>query len=451
MSIKQSFRGTHDCVRAFLACVLVTFAQAAWAQDQEGAAGADDPQPAEIDGGEAPENQETPPTEAPAWRTPLDALELHLLPMRQAALEEEADYWLELLEQKTRELSDTEIAILTAEGEARTSLQERAAELRREKAGIAERTEMVLSALEARGGDVESHRKYLAAVSGFEIDVTDTSAAWINFRTWLWADDGGKRVFWNIIKFLVTLLAFWILGIILGSIVRRAVSTFRKTSNLLRDFLAGMTRKTTIIVGAVVAVSMLGVNITPLVAAIGAAGLVIGFALQGTLSNFASGIMILFYRPYDVGNYVNVGGVAGTVEAMTLVSTTLVTPDNQTVIVPNNSVWNNVITNVTGRDKRRVDMTFGSSYDSDIDQAKAVLQEVLSSHPLVLDDPPINIQVNELADSSVNLIARPWVETADYWTVYWELQAQVKQRFDREGIVIPFPQRDVHLYREGVE
>ena len=203
--------------------------------------------------------------------------------------------------------------------------------------------------------------------------------------------------------------------------------------------------------GFVVALSMLEINVGPLLAAIGAAGFIIGFALQGTLSNFAAGIMILIYRPYDVGDFVDIGGTFGTVDAMTIVSTTLMTLDNQKVVVPNNMIWGDKITNVTGTDKRRVDMVFGIGYSDDIAKAQRILEEILVDHEAILKDPEPVVKVHELADSSVNFVVRPWVKTENYWNVYWDITKTVKLRFDDEGISIPFPQRDVHVYNNSVD
>ena len=210
-------------------------------------------------------------------------------------------------------------------------------------------------------------------------------------------------------------------------------------------------RKLIFIVGFVVALSMLDINVGPLLAAIGAAGFIIGFALQGTLSNFAAGIMILIYRPYDVGDFVDIGGTFGTVNAMTIVSTTLMTIDNQKVVVPNNLIWGDKITNVTGTDKRRVDMVFGIGYSDDIAKAQRILEEILVDHEAILKDPEPVVKVHELADSSVNFVVRPWVKTENYWNVYWDITKTVKLRFDDEGISIPFPQRDVHVYNNSVD
>jgi len=412
---------------------LVALGQAgAWAQDSGGAGTTADTQP---------------------WEVSIDDLQLQLLPLRQEDLKAECEKWISLLEAHAQTLSEWKLARNRETDDAvLADLRAKIAAMETEKSALADRCEVVVSAYEFKGGDVEEYDKYLAAVGGIGIDVADTGTALLQLRTWITSEDGGMKWLWAIIKFAVTMLAFWILSRIVGAIIKRAVSTVKGTSELLRKFLSSFARKIVLLIGAVVAVSALGVDIGPLVAAIGAAGLVIGFALQGTLSNFASGIMILLYKPYDVGHFIEAGGVTGTVENMTLVSTTLVTPDNQTIVVPNNSVWGGVIKNVTGRTTRRVDLTFGISYSDDIDKAKAVLEDIVKSHELVLKDPAPNIRVTALADSSVNFICRPWVKTSDYWGVYWDLHAEVKRRFDKEGIGIPFPQMDVHFHKaDGAE
>ena len=225
------------------------------------------------------------------------------------------------------------------------------------------------------------------------------------------------------------------------------MANIKSTSALLKDFIVNITRKAVFIVGFVVALSMLEVNIGPLLAAIGAAGFIMGFALQGTLSNFAAGILILIYRPYDVGDLVEVGGMLGKVDAMTIVSTTLRKPDNQKVVIPNNMIWGDIITNITGTSKRRVDLVFGIGYSDDIAKAQKVLEEILANHEAILKDPAPVVKVHELADSSVNFVVRPWVETENYWDVYWDVTRSVKERFDAEGVSIPFPQQDVHLHQ----
>ncbi|MFG0283221.1 MAG: mechanosensitive ion channel family protein, partial [Phycisphaerales bacterium JB039] len=285
--------------------------------------------------------------------------------------------------------------------------------------------------------------------AGLQLDTSDWEGATLTLWNWVKSPDGGVRVGLRIVYFVLILIAFWIIGRIFSRLTRAALGKVKKSSVLLRNFLSGLVFKITMALGIVVAVSMLGVNINPLLAAIGGAIIVVGLALQGTLSNFASGIMILMFRPFDEGDVVEAGGVSGKVESLSLFSTTILTFDNQVKIVPNTSIWGNVITNITGRDTRRVDMTFGISYADDMDKAARILEQTVKAHDKVLADPAPNIKVHQLGDSSVNFIVRPWVRTSDYWDVYWDLTRAVKQRFDAEGVSIPFPQRDVHLFQHA--
>jgi small conductance mechanosensitive channel len=160
-------------------------------------------------------------------------------------------------------------------------------------------------------------------------------------------------------------------------------------------------------------------------------------------------MMILFYRPFDVGDLVDAGGVSGKVSHMSLVNTTFMTLDNQRLIVPNNLIWQSVITNVTAQRVRRIDLMFGISYDDDIDKAEEILSDIVESHEAVLDKPEPMIHLHELGDSSVNFIVRPWVKTDDYWDTYWDVTKAVKKRFDEEGISIPYPQRDIHVIEKA--
>jgi len=219
-------------------------------------------------------------------------------------------------------------------------------------------------------------------------------------------------------------------------------------SRLLERMIISTVSNVVLIIGVLIALSQLGISLGPLLAGLGIAGFVIGFALQDTLSNFASGMMILFYKPFDVGDFVEAGGIMGKVNHMTLVNTTILTIDNQTVVVPNNMIWQGIIKNVTGQRIRRVDLLFGVSYSDDIAKVEKVLHDIIAANDKIMDDPEPQIHLHELADSSVNFVVRPWVKTDDYWDVYWELMRTVKIRFDEEGISIPFPQRDVHHYTE---
>jgi small conductance mechanosensitive channel len=210
-------------------------------------------------------------------------------------------------------------------------------------------------------------------------------------------------------------------------------------------------RRLVLFIGFFVGLSALEINVGPVLAIIGAAGFVIAFALQNSLSNFASGLLMLAYRPFDIGETVNVAGVLGKVETMNLLSTQLRTPDNQLLVIPNNSVWGGVITNITGITQRRVDLVFGIGYGDDMDVAQKILEDIVNEHELVLKDPEPVVKLHELGESSVNFICRPWVKPENYWKVHWDITREVKRRFDANGVSIPFPQRDVHLYQQPAQ
>ncbi len=252
--------------------------------------------------------------------------------------------------------------------------------------------------------------------------------------------------------FLGTLFVFWILARVARRMVRRALASDRvKGSQLLEQTMVSVTGKLVLLLGLVVALSFLGIELGPVLAGLGIAGFVLGFALQDSLANFAAGTMILLYAPFDVGDAIEVAGVTGVVDSMSLVSTTILTFDNQRVIVPNSKTWGDVIKNITAEDLRRVDMVFGIGYDDDIPEAEGHLTRIVEEHPKVLDDPAPVIKLTELADSSVNFIVRPWCATSDYWDVRWDITRRVKLVFDEEGISIPYPQRDVHLHETESE
>ena len=204
-----------------------------------------------------------------------------------------------------------------------------------------------------------------------------------------------------------------------------------------------------IVVVLIAAVGQLGINTTSFLTIVGAAGLAIGLALKDSLSNFAAGVMLTLFRPFRVGDFVEAGGVTGTVQGITIFNTVLNTPDNQKVIIPNGIITSDVITNVTANDTRRVDLVIGISYSDDIAKAKKIVSDLLQKEKRVLLDPAPVIAVSELADSCVNLVVRPWVKTGDYWTVRFDLTEEIKNSFDEAGISIPFPQQDVHLFNEN--
>jgi small conductance mechanosensitive channel len=294
----------------------------------------------------APEPEKPAPRTTADPKIPLKELELLLKPLTKTELAVEADGWLALLSAKAKELSAAEIEGSRANADSKTRVLNQTSIYREEQTKLIDRLNVVISAINAKGGKAEEYEKYVGAVSGIRVDVTDATGAWVTIVNWLKSPEGGIRYGKNIVLFVLTLLIFKFIGTIAGKIAAQAISSFSNTSDLLRDFFVNAVRKVTFFVGLVVALSMLEVNIGPFLAAMGAAGFVIGFALQGTLSNFASGIMILLYRPYDLGDMVSVAGVKGKVESMTLVSTIIVDADSQTVVVPNSAIWGGIITNV---------------------------------------------------------------------------------------------------------
>ena len=251
------------------------------------------------------------------------------------------------------------------------------------------------------------------------------------------------------IDLVIALLIFFVGRIIIGFIVRamsRAMQTYGVESTL-ETFVGNLVRTVLLIVVIIAAIGQVGIQTTSFIAVFGAAGLAIGLALQGSLSNFASGVLIVLFQPYKDGDFVEAAGISGTVEQVQILTTIFKTGDNKQVIVPNSQIMNSIITNYSTNDTRRVDMVVGVSYDDDLDKVRKTLQEIISADARVLDDPAPLIAVSELADSSVNFIVRPWCATSDYWDLMRDLTETIKKRFDKEGISFPYPQQDIHLYK----
>jgi len=242
----------------------------------------------------------------------------------------------------------------------------------------------------------------------------------------------------------VTFFAFRALSHLARRAAGRAVG-YSHFSELMRGTIVALAGVAVMLVGLVVILTQLGVQIAPLMAGFGVAGVVIGFAMQSTLSNFAAGGMILWNRPFDLGDDIEVAGVSGTVRHMNLVSTTILTGDNQTIVIPNSSIWGGVIRNQTSQANRRVDLTFAISYGDDVEKAERALDQIVSEQEQVLKEPAPIIRLHQLADSSVNFVVRVWTPKRYYWDVYWGITRAVKLGFDREDITIPAPQRDVRL------
>ncbi len=275
----------------------------------------------------------------------------------------------------------------------------------------------------------------------------DTIRQYIDDGTWV-------EVLLPLLQNLVVALLIYLVG---TWIARRLVTFIDKVMNLrgfdaaLRGFLSAVLSVVFTIVVILIAAEQLGLNTTSLLALLGAAGLAVALALKDSLSNFAAGVMLITFKPFTVGHYIEAGGTAGTVEKVTIFNTILRSPDNRVITVPNSQMYSDSITNYSARPTRRLDLVFGISYDDDMRKTRDLIQQVLDADERVLQDPAPTIAVNELAESSVNFIVRPWCATDDYWPLRWHLIENIKRSFDENGISIPFPQRDVHVKEKKIE
>ena len=267
-----------------------------------------------------------------------------------------------------------------------------------------------------------------------------------NLRGWL--TDKGPGILWPAAGALLIFLVGRIVARIIRAIVQRVMGK-AKAAPILVSFVGQLTYIGLMIFVIVAALSHLGVKVTSFIAVLGAAALAIGFALQGSLSNFAAGILLVIFRPFRIGHFIQGGGETGTVEEITLFTTQIVTPDNRTVIIPNAKLTGDNVINYSAKGTRRVDLVVGIAYEADVQKAKEVIGDELAKDERILADPAPTVGVVELADSSVNLVVRPWTSADDYWDVYFDTLEVVKRRLDAEGITIPFPQRDVHVYEHG--
>ncbi len=245
---------------------------------------------------------------------------------------------------------------------------------------------------------------------------------------------------------LIFVIGKWLAAVISQSIEKIMIKA--DTDKTLASFVKHFTYVGILVFVIIAAISKLGVQTTSLIAIIGAAGLAVALALQGSLANFAAGIMFIIFKPFKVGDFIAAGGTIGTVGEIQIFNTILSHPDNRRIVVPNSKITGDNISNFTGIEKRRIDLVFDISYSDDLKKAKEALEKLVANNPRILEDPKPVIAVSELADSSVNLVCRPWVKPQDYWDVYFDTLEKGKVELEKNGITIPFPQRDVHIYEE---
>ena len=268
-------------------------------------------------------------------------------------------------------------------------------------------------------------------------------------RNWLndgyWADNlmalGGNII----VAVLIYVVGKWLSNRLVHLIDKVMVK--RQVDDVLRQFISGILGTLFTFIVALIALEKVGVDTTSLLALLGAAGLAIGLALKDSLSNFASGVMLIMFKPFNAGDFVEAGGSSGVVEKIGMFTTQMRTGDNREINVPNANIYSGTIVNYSAKPTRRIDLVIGIGYEDDLKKARDILQRVIDAEPLVLKDPAAVIAVSELADSSVNFVVRPWVKSGDYWVVRWQLIEQIKLSFDAEGISIPYPQQDVHMHQ----
>lgn len=247
---------------------------------------------------------------------------------------------------------------------------------------------------------------------------------------------------------VVAAVVIFIVGRWLAKLLSKLVAKAMKKARVddtLTNFVENLSYIAMLVFVVIAAINKLGVDTASFAVVIGAAGLAIGFALQGSLANFAAGIMLIIFKPFKVGDFVELAGKKGTVKEIQIFNTVLNSPDNVRVIIPNGQVTGSNIMNFTVNGTRRVDLVVGVSYDDDLKKAKQVIEQVLAGDDRILADPPVTVAVSELGESSVNFVVRPWVKAADYWNVYFNITENVKHALDANGITIPYPQRDIHM------
>jgi small conductance mechanosensitive channel len=425
---------------AFLGIVLAACLASAQGPDEEPPAPAEKPAVAPAVG---PESKPTLSKELANPAIDEAELTLRLIPLTAQEIELLAAEWLGIVRAGTEKVVKEQLAINRTQKDAvEQAARDRLTALTDERRDLFAKYSAVIDAWEQKGGDeakVAGYRSYRNSIIVEETRNTDWRTLLAQAVAWTTDRDGGIRVAIKAGVVLASFLGLLLLARLVRRLVHRWTSRIPDFSKLLQAFFVVAAYWLTLAIGLMLVLAALGVNVTPLFALVGGASFILAFAMQETLGNLAAGLMIMVHRPFDEGDVVDLGGVSGTVRNVSIVSTTVVTPDNQVVVVPNSSVWGNVITNSTASDTRRVDLNFGVSHDTPIARAQEELERTVRGHPLVLAEPEPVVQVNALTENGADFIVRPWVRSDDYWTVYWDLTRQVKDALDRAGMVATEP------------
>ncbi len=379
---------------------------------------------------------------------PPPQLEILLVPLTADELSETANAWQGHVRSQLEEVARTNLGLLSTEGNKEETLRTQLSTLNEAGVAILDNYDTVLEAWALKGAspeDLKPHTDYVLALRSGVLKTTDLQTLFLGIWDWLFSREGGVGLVFAGIGILAAIFAMMLLARMARRFTQRGLERVPTISRMLKRFVATAVYWVVFGLGILVVLALFGVNVTPLFAVFGGLSFILGFALQETLGNLASGLMIMILKPFDTGDYIQVGGSSGVVDDVSVVSTKMRTFDNQIIVVPNSKIWGDVITNVSASDERRVDLVFGIAYSDNAAKAIEVLTELVANHRLCLTNPKPEIFVGELGESSVNIFCRPWVKSDDYWIVYWDLTGQAKERFDEVGITIPFPQRDVHL------
>jgi len=389
--------------------------------------------------------------EATAITTTADELELLTVPMTTDELSELAIVWQDHIKTLLKKSAVLNLELGVA-SEARSEvLRSELANALDQQREVQNSYETVIEAWRTKGApedEIKAHETYIHALRLEAVRTTDAQTLFQVAFDWLTSAEGGLGLLLKIAGFLLALWGMYFAARVLRRAAGRGLSRVPNMSRLLQRFIVNAVYWATFVLGILVLLAAFGVNVTPLFAVFGGLSFIVGFALQDTLGNLASGLMIMILKPFDTGDYIEVSGASGFVDEMSIVSTQIRTFDNQLIVVPNSKIWGDVITNVSVSPERRVDLVFGIGYSDNTALAIEVLRGLVAAHPKCLKEPVPEIFVGELGESSVNIFCRPWSKSEDYWNVYWDLTGQAKERFDAEGISIPFPQRDVHLIQQ---
>lgn len=380
----------------------------------------------------------------------LEEFELRLIPLTVTELEGLAQAWQAIVRSRTEDVVQASVEALNASGAAADGAGDRIIAFSEVRAEAFDRYTAVVDNWELKGGDpaaVATYRAYRSSIIVEEAQQADFRTFMKYGLAWLTDPDGGIALAINIAVIAVAFFCLMVVARIVRGYARRLTKRIPDLSLLLQAFLATVIYWLTIAVGLMVVLSALGVDITPLFALVGGASFIIAFAMQDTLGNLAAGLMIMFNRPFDEGDYITAAGTSGTVSSVSIVSTTVKTPDNQVIVIPNSKVWGDVISNATASENRRVDLVFGIDYGDDPDIATEIILNAAKADARVLEDPEPWVRVTNLGDSSVDLTARVWCRAEDYWELKFALTKEVKLAFDRGGISIPYPHQ-VEIMRQ---